>query len=249
MRIDAYMTKQGLCGSRNKAQRLIDEGSVSINGKTIFKASLEVGENDVVRVEPSVVTEYVGRGALKLEHALKFFDIDVNGKCCADIGASTGGFTQCLLMHGASKVYAVDSGSNQLAQILRDDERVVSLENVNARYLAEEALGERVDVVVMDVSFISQTLIYPALCAITKPCCSVITLIKPQFETDGGKIGKNGVVRDEKTRKAAVEKVKRAALSSVFTVCGVTDSPITGGSGNKEFLMCLKRENERKAIE
>jgi len=243
MRIDIYLHENGFCDSRNKAKALIDSGRVSVNNKTIAKASFEVCENDKVKVEPSGQTEFVGRGGLKLEHAFEVFSIDAKDKICADIGASTGGFTQCLLLHGAKKVYAIDSGTGQLAKKLCDDERVVSLEGVNARYLTSETLGgERPSLIVMDVSFISQTLLFPAILDISESKAYVVTLVKPQFEVGRSGLGKNGVVKDEKLRKKALLDVSDFALACGFDILGTSLSPITGQSGNTEYLLYLRKK-------
>ena len=180
MRLDVFLTTEGLASTRSKAQKFIDEGRVIVNGVVVSKSSFDVCENDSVSVADSDKNEYVGRGGYKLEHALKCFDIDCNNKICLDIGASTGGFTQCLLMNGANRVYAVDSGKGQLASELLCDERVVSIEGFNARNLVCETIdGNYAEIVVMDVSFISQKLLYPAILRVAKSNADVITLIKP----------------------------------------------------------------------
>lgn len=244
MRIDIYLHEKGFCTSRNKAKALIEQQRVNINGKIASKVSEEVKSDDVITVLPSEETEFVGRGGLKLEHAIKVFGIDVQGKVCADIGASTGGFTECLLNHGAKKVFAVDSGNGQLAQKLREDMRVISLEGVNARFITPETFGgERVNVCVMDVSFISQTLLYPAILGICQSNSDVVTLVKPQFEAGKANIGKHGIVKEEKVRKKVLEDTISFAKQCGFEFVDCTESPIKGGSGNIEYLLHLKTQN------
>ncbi len=243
MRLDLFLFEKNLCCSRTRAKALVTMGAVKVNGKVIDKASFEVPENAIVKISDVPLNSFVGRGALKLEHALEVFSVNVEDKICADIGASTGGFTQSLLNRGAKCVFAVDSGTNQLAEVLRQDTRVISLENTNARYLTQDMLGTQVDIIVMDVSFISQTVLYPAILNIAKLPCDIITLVKPQFETHSkSKLGKKGVIKDEKTQKQALNNVKECALLSGFKILGECDSPITGGSGNKEFLLHLRLE-------
>lgn len=242
MRIDRFLAENGYCESRTRAQRLIEENRVLIDGRVCRKPSEEMDENRTVTVLPSQHAEYVSRGGYKLQAALDAFSIDVNGLCAADLGASSGGFCDCLLQRGAAKIYAVDCGSGQLAAKLRTDSRIVSMENTNARTLTAEMLGEKVDLCVMDLSFISQTLIYPAVCRIIKSGGTVVTLIKPQFEVGRAFIGKNGVVKNEKARNAAVERVLQNAAEFGLISRGVIPSPITGGDGNTEYLSVLRYE-------
>lgn len=238
MRADTYLFEKGYVSSRTKAKELIDSGRVSVNGKAVIKPSAEISESDSVKVAPSDKTEFVGRGGLKLEAALDYFNVSPCGLICADIGASTGGFTDCLLKRGAKKVYAIDSGTGQLAPELRADERVVSLEGVNARYIASDDIsGDTADVVVMDVSFISQKLLYPAIKNIAADGAHIITLIKPQFEAGRENIGKNGIVKDEKTRLKVIEDIIENASMFGFESQGHIISPIKGGSGNTEYLI------------
>lgn len=239
--MDLFLVEQKMCDSRTKAQAIIKEGRTSVNGKTVEKTSFEVTETDVVEIKHQEKDDFVGRGANKLEHTFTAFDYSPEGKVCLDIGSSTGGFTQCLLNHGATKVYAVDSGKGQLAVSLLNDERVVSIEGFNARNLTTEQLdGNKVDIVVMDVSFISQKLLYPAILSVANSGADVITLIKPQFEAGRQNIGKKGIVKDEKVRKQVVNDVIEFAKLSGFEYIAHTDSPITGADGNKEFLLHLK---------
>lgn len=240
MRLDIYLTQNNFADSRTKAKSIIEDNRVSVNSKTVSKASFEVCDSDEITVAASETTEYVGRGGLKLEKALFEFNVNPSGLICADIGASTGGFTECLLNSGAKKVYAVDSGTNQLAKKLKDDLRVVSMEGTNARNLDESSLGEKVSLVVMDVSFISQTLLYPAIKRIIHENCNIITLVKPQFEVGRANIGKHGIVKDEKIRAKALENVIETAKSFGFSYENHILSPIKGGDGNVEYLLHLK---------
>lgn len=241
MRIDTYLFQNGFCKSRSRAQKAIAENRVIVNGKAISKASFEVEDDDKVEISEASYTEFVGRGGNKLEHALEVFKINVDGKICVDIGASTGGFTQCLLMRGAELVFAVDSGKGQLASELLCDKRVVSIEGFNARNLTcDELSGNKADIVVMDVSFISQKLLYDAVLRVANKNADVVTLIKPQFEAGKANIGKKGIVKDEKVRKRVVEDIIAFAKQSGFECVSHTDSPILGGDGNAEFLLHLR---------
>ncbi len=242
MRIDAYLYQNGYSKSRTKAKELIEAGKVSVDGKACIKPSFEIDEKTAkVAVRKSESDGYVGRGGIKLAYALEKFGIDVNGKTCVDIGASTGGFTEVLLKNGAKKVYAVDSGTGQLAEKLKDDERVVSMENFNARNLELTDIGGKAaEIAVMDVSFISQKLIYPALKRICAKNADIITLIKPQFEAGRENIGKNGIVKDEKVILSVIGDIKKHVLDMGFEVKGLEKSPIKGGSGNTEYLIYLK---------
>ena len=241
MRLDLYLSVNGFCDSRSKAQTLIQENRVLVNKKVITKASFEIVESDEVAIMPSDKIEFVGRGGNKLEHAIEKFNIMSDGRICLDIGASTGGFTQCLLNHGAQCVYAVDSGTNQLAKSLLCDERVISIEGFNARNLTVDDLdGNFMDVIVMDVSFISQKLLYPAILRVAKSGCDVVTLIKPQFEAGRQHVGKKGIVKDAKVRNKVVEDIISFAKESGFEYLNHIESPITGGDGNVEYLLHLR---------
>ncbi|MBE6647000.1 MAG: TlyA family RNA methyltransferase [Ruminococcaceae bacterium] len=241
MRADTYLSQNGYAESRTRAARLISEGKVLLDGKTVQKASEEIceGEHTVVITENDL---FVGRGGLKLSAALEQFKIDVAGKKCIDVGASTGGFTDCLLQNGAAFVYAIDSGRGQLHPKLLSDERVVNIEGYNARALSRDELGV-FDVAVMDVSFISQTLIHPALSDVLCDGAVFISLIKPQFESGRSALGKNGIVKDAKDREGAIKKVLQSAIMNHFEPIGIINSPIEGGDGNREYLACfVKRE-------
>ena len=243
MRADVYLTSTGHAVSRSRAKELIESGGVTVDGRLLKKASEEISEG-AHTVEVSNEPSYVGRGGLKLEAALDAFSVDVNGISALDIGASTGGFTDCLLQRGAAKVWAVDSGSGQLALPLRNDPRVISMENCNARYLTPESLGGVADLIVMDVSFISATLILPQFPRLLSEKGSAICLIKPQFEVGKAWIGKGGIVKDKKARRMAVEKVLDAGRLACLKPVGLIPSPIEGGDGNREFLVWFAREKE-----
>ena len=239
MRLDAFLAEKGLVKSRTRAAEMIKNGLVTVNGKTAAKPSLEVDEGDEISVKDEENT-FVGRGGLKLEGALKEFSLDVGGKICADIGASTGGFTDCLLSHGAKHVYAVDAGHGQLDEKLISDSRVTNLEGINARYMTDDTLPEKCTVAVMDLSFISQTLVLPALTKIITPDADVVTLIKPQFECGRAALSKNGIVKDKKQHIMAIRSVTSAAVSCGLMPQKIALSPIKGGDGNREFLLYAK---------
>jgi 23S rRNA (cytidine1920-2'-O)/16S rRNA (cytidine1409-2'-O)-methyltransferase len=235
IRLDLWMVGHGLAGTREKAQALIMAGEVTLNGQKALKASQPA--DDDARVEVLSRPKYASRGGLKLEAALVHFRIDVTGFVCADFGSSTGGFTDCLLQAGALRVHAIDVGTNQLDWKLRNDERVVVHEGVNARYTELPDLGEPVDIAVCDVSFISATLIVPAMVRVLKPGAGcLVILVKPQFEVGKGQVGKGGIVRDPAQHAESCEKV-RACVEALGFVTEIMDSPITGAEGNKEFLL------------
>lgn len=234
---------RGLSDSREQARRLILAGEVRAEGVDgILKPGQKVAD-DIglsVRARP----RFVGRGGFKIEKALDAFGLDPSGLVALDAGASTGGFTDCLLQRGAEKVYAYDVGKNQLAWKLRSDPRVVSREGFNIRYMEPEDLPEKVDLVVIDVSFISLTMILPPVFRVLKPDGSVVCLIKPQFELQKDQVGKGGVVREPEHHAEAVEKIRRFAVDELGqTWCDCTESPISGGDGNKEFLAWLRPNN------
>lgn len=239
MRIDVYLTENNYFESRKKASDSVKAGNVLVNGKSITKPSFDVCDSDDILIVGETL-RYVGRGGLKLEGAIKAFFLDLKDKVCADIGSSTGGFTDCMLQNGAKRVYAVDSGKDQLHVSLRNDSRVVCMEGVNARYLAATDLGERCDFVTMDVSFISQTLLYEAVSSILAEDGIFVSLIKPQFEAGKENLGKNGIVRSESVRTAVCEKIKEKALEYGLEVVKIIDSPILGGDGNKEYLALFR---------
>lgn len=244
MRLDSYLADKGLAKSRTFAKELIDKKYVTVDGKTITKASFDVTEEMTVCVTGTPY-EYVGRGGLKLEAALDSFEINPNGFVCVDIGASSGGFTDCLLKRGADKVFAVDSGSGQLDEKLRSDSRVVNIENFNARVLSPETLGTLCDIAVMDVSFISQTLILDSVKGVLKPDGVYVGLVKPQFECGKEGLSKGGIVKDKKIMRKAIEKVCDYAESIGLGITGLIKSPVTGGDGNTEFLISANPDKKR----
>ena len=245
MRLDVYLSEKNLTKSRAAAAALIKAGAVSVNGKIVEKSAFEVGENDDVKIVGETL-KYVGRGGLKLEKALEIGKIDLSGKTCLDIGASTGGFTDCMLQNGAKTVYAVDVGTNQLDEKLRNDARVISLENTDIR---DFFLNSEADFIGADVSFISLKLVLPHVFRLLKNGGKAAVLVKPQFEAGSSSVGrkalsKKGVVTDEKARLKIVAEVRDFAEQCGFTVLLTEKSPITGGSGNVEYLMILEKQNE-----
>jgi len=218
------------------------EGVVYVNGQKIDKAGSQIKNDDQIDVKDSVL-KYVSRGGLKLQSALMNFEIDVTGMVALDVGASTGGFTDCLLQHGALKVYALDVGYGQLDWKLRNDDRVVLMEKVNARHLQSKDIPERVDLIVMDVSFISLTKIIPVASQFLKPGGILIALIKPQFEVGRGEVGKGGIVRKETKHHEVVNKIKEHLVELQFVIIGDIPSPILGTQGNKEFLIAAKKHS------
>ena len=235
-RIDRLLVERGLADSREKAQAMIMAGEVLAGEQKITKAGYKVDAAADLRVL-AARPKYVSRGGLKLEAALESFGIDIDGKVCLDIGSSTGGFTDCLLQHGARKVYAVDVGTAQLDWKIRQDPRVVIRECVNARYLTSDAIPEAVDFACCDVSFISVTLILPTLPPLMKPGAGLVVLAKPQFEVGKGEVGKGGIVRDPLLHRQAVDKVAEAVRALGFRKVRERESPILGAEGNKEFLI------------
>jgi 23S rRNA (cytidine1920-2'-O)/16S rRNA (cytidine1409-2'-O)-methyltransferase len=242
-RIDKLLVERGLAESRTKAQALVMAGVVLVNEQRVEKPSDQFGTDAPIRVKHAddPASRYVGRGGIKLEAALREFELDVNGAVCLDVGASTGGFTDCLLQNGARKVFAIDVGHNQLDWRLRNDPRVEVREGVNARYLHPDDFPAKFDLAVMDVSFISATMVLPAIVPFVKEGGAIVTLIKPQFEVGRGEVGGGGIVRDPEKRAQAVEKVNQCATSLRLHVAGVIESPIQGAEGNVEFLALYKR--------
>ena len=242
-RIDKILVERGLAESRTKAQALIIAGVVLANEQRISKPSDLISTDAEIRIkgagDPS--SRYASRAGLKLEAALNHFHIDVRNLVCLDIGASTGGFTDCLLQHGASRVVSVDVGHNQLDWRLRSDPRIDVREGVNARYLTSEDFDNKFDLAVMDVSFISATKIIPAIVDLLTETGSLIVLIKPQFEVGRGEVGSGGIVRDPQKHVRVVEEVNTAAAELGLRVAGVIQSPITGADGNIEFLALYHR--------
>lgn len=239
MRLDVYIFESGQAESRTEAKSFITQGAVAVDGRAVTKPSFDVTDAMTVSVDRSS-KKYVSRGGLKLEHALAAFGVSPLGKACIDIGASTGGFTDCLLQNGAAHVTAVDSGSLQLVASLKADKRVTSLENFNARYMSADDFEERFDLAVMDVSFISATYIIPAVREVLKPDGDFVCLVKPQFELGRAALGKGGIVKDDGLRQSALDKVIKFSECHGFYAAGISDSPISGGDGNKEFLVHFK---------
>ena len=241
MRIDVFLSESGILSSRTEAKRFIEEGAVYVDGTQILKSSFDVaGLEDKVFVDKSV-KKYVSRGGIKLKGALESFSVSVAGKKCIDVGASSGGFTDCLLQEGATHVIAVDSGSGQIASILRSDSRVTVIENYNARYMSAADFEYAPELAVMDVSFISATYIIPAVMQVLASEGDFICLIKPQFEVGRSGVGKGGIVKDRAVRDAAVARVIEFAKSVGFEHLGLITSPILGGDGNTEFLAHFRK--------
>ena len=243
IRLDKLLVDRGLAASRERAQALILAGKVLVDDQKLEKAGAQVTDECVIRLLGEDL-KYVSRGGLKLERALDHWKIEVARKLCLDVGASTGGFTDCLLQRGAAKVIAVDTGYGQMDFKLRQDARVRLLEKMNARYLTREAVGEIVDLIVMDVSFISATLVLPAVIGAAFPESSeecsgrqIIVLVKPQFEAGREHVGKGGIVRDGDAQMAAVERVRESLLKLGVRCTDMIESPILGAEGNREFLL------------
>ena len=243
IRIDKLLVERGLAASRERAQALILAGKVLVDDQKLEKAGAQVSAECVIRLLSDDL-KYVSRGGLKLERALEHWSIAVTGKICLDVGASTGGFTDCLLQSGASQVIAVDTGYGQMDFRLRQDARVRLLEKTNARYLTREAVGVPANFIAMDVSFISATLVLPAVISAAFPASpderggrQIVVLVKPQFEAGREHVGKGGIVRDQAAQLAAVEKVRTALQSLGALQTDTIDSPILGAEGNREFLL------------
>lgn len=252
LRLDKLLLDRGLVPSRERAQALVLAGKVLVNGQKIEKSGATVDDSSEIRLLGDDL-KYVGRGGLKLERALQHWNIDVRERVCIDVGASTGGFTDCLLQHGAARVIAVDTGQGQIAFQLRQDPRVRLLEKTNARYLTREQLGEVADFIAVDVSFISATLVVPAVISAafpqnknrnedagTRRGRELVVLVKPQFEVGRDRVGKGGIVRDAVAQQQAVEKVKVAVQALGPGFIDVIESPILGAEGNREFLLYAK---------
>ena len=234
-RLDVLLTEQGYADTRSKAQAIIMAGQVYVNGQKADKPGISYEETVQLEVRGDVCP-YVSRGGLKLEKALRDFGVKPEGFVCSDSGASTGGFTDCLLQQGAKKVFAIDVGYGQLDWKIRSDERVVVMERTNIRYVTLEDLGEPLDLSVVDVSFISLSIVLPAIKNLLKSTGQVLCLIKPQFEAGRDKVGKKGVVRDPETHKEVLDSFVALADTLGFTILGLTFSPVKGPEGNIEFL-------------
>ena len=247
-RLDVLLTEQGLQESRQKAQATIMSGLVFVNGQRVDKPGTAVANDAQIEVRGRALP-YVSRGGLKLEKAMKCFPLTPKGKVCMDIGASTGGFTDCMLQNGAVKVYAVDVGYGQLAWSLRTDERVVNMERTNIRNVTLDQLAEPIEFFSVDVSFISLHHIFPVAQAITTPDAMGVCLVKPQFEAGREKVGKNGVVRDPATHREVLHNAMGYAAANGFKVCGLDFSPVKGPEGNIEYLMFVQKSDEPGALD
>jgi 23S rRNA (cytidine1920-2'-O)/16S rRNA (cytidine1409-2'-O)-methyltransferase len=238
IRLDKLMVDQGLAASRQRAQAMIMAGSVLVDGQMMDKSGHLVSDHAQIILKGEILP-YVSRGGLKLQKAITEFNISPNGWVCLDVGASTGGFTDCLLQHGASHVYAVDVGYGQLAWQLRQDKRVTAIERMNIRNMPQDMLPEQVDLVTIDVSFISLKIVVPAVLKFMKKTAEIIALIKPQFEVGKGKVGKGGVVRDPAQHESIIHELRDFFVENGFVCLSVIPSPILGPSGNREFLIHL----------
>jgi len=241
LRLDQLLVRKGLFASREQARRAIMAGDVMVGTRIAPKPSELLEEHAAITVKPT--RKYVGRGALKLEAALDHFQIDVRRKTALDIGASTGGFTDCMLQRGAEKVYAVDVGHGQLDWKLRNDPRVIVLEKVNARFLSHEHIPEVVDLCVIDVSFISLTLILPNAFDLITPAGMILALIKPQFELQRSEVGRGGIIRDPGLHRNAQDKIVAFVTHLGHVVTGIVPSAITGADGNQEFFACMRKRS------
>jgi 23S rRNA (cytidine1920-2'-O)/16S rRNA (cytidine1409-2'-O)-methyltransferase len=239
-RIDQILADRGLADSRAKAQAYIMAGLVTVAGKKIDKPGHKIASDALIELKGKD-HPWVSRGGIKLDHGLQYFDIDVSGMIAMDVGSSTGGFTDVLLTGGADKVYAVDSGTNQLAWKLRQDDRVVVHEQTSARILTDQHIPEKVDIIVCDASFISLVKVLERPLEFANERAILVALVKPQFEAERNDVGKGGVVRDDAVRKAACDKVRDWLIESGWDILGVTESPITGPKGNVEFLIGARK--------
>ncbi|MBR0112487.1 MAG: TlyA family RNA methyltransferase [Clostridia bacterium] len=246
-RLDVAVFERGLAETREKAKALIMAGSVYLNGQKALKGGVNVTEEDLIEVR-GAVNPFVSRGGLKLEKAMKSFGITLEGKTCMDIGASTGGVTDCMLQSGAAKVYAIDVGYGQLAWKLRTDERVVNIERTNFRYVTKEQIPDEPGFASVDVSFISLKKIIPVMKEILSADGEAVCLIKPQFEAGRENIGKKGVVRDKKVHEDVIADISAFALESGFDLIGIDFSPIKGPEGNIEYLMYIKKSEEPQSF-
>ncbi|ACV22687.1 16S/23S rRNA (cytidine-2'-O)-methyltransferase TlyA [Slackia heliotrinireducens] len=240
MRLDVALVERGLEPSRAKAKASIAAGLVFVNGRNVTKASLGVDDGDAIEVQGTACA-YVGRGGLKLEHALRAFGLDIQGMTCVDVGSSTGGFTDCMLSFGAARVFSIDVGHDQLAPKLLADPRVVSLEGIDARSVTSETLGGPADFAATDVSFISLDKVLTPMAGMIREGASAVCLIKPQFEAGRTALNKKGVVKDVRVHQSVIEQVLSEAQCAGFTVCGLDFSPISGGDGNIEYLMHIRK--------
>lgn len=243
-RLDVLLIERGFFESREKAKAVIMAGEVFVNGQREDKAGSKFAKDADIEVKGKLL-KYVSRGGLKLEKAVEVYGIDLVDKVCIDIGSSTGGFTDCMLQHGAVLVYAIDVGTNQLAWKLREDPRVVSMEKTNIRYVTEEQLPKKADFSSVDVSFISLTKVLPSAICLLKEGAEMVCLIKPQFEAGREKVGKKGVVRDFAVHREVIEMVVNFSIELNFLIKGLTFSPVKGPEGNIEYLLYMEKQKER----
>ncbi len=246
-RLDVALVEQGFCESREKAKSLIMAGIVFVNNQKSDKAGNVIKPDDVIEVRGETL-KYVSRGGLKLEKAMKVFDLRLDGFVCADIGASTGGFTDCMLQNGAGKVYAIDVGYGQLAWKLRTDERVINLERTNFRYVTEAEVPDALDFASVDVSFISLSLILPVMRKLLKEGGRAVCLIKPQFEAGKENVGKKGVVREKSVHIAVINKIIDLVRENEFSLLGLDFSPVKGPEGNIEYLCYIKKDDKAERL-
>lgn len=242
-RLDAAVFEQGFCDSREKAKTLIMAGVVYVNNQKADKPGMQIKDDDSIEVRSNPL-KYVSRGGLKLEKAMSSFDIKLDGLVCADIGASTGGFTDCMLQNGAKKVYSIDVGYGQLAWKLRTDPRVVNMERTNFRYVTKEQVPDELSFASVDVSFISLSLIVPVMRTLMRNDAYAVCLIKPQFEAGRDKIGKKGVVRDKSVHIEVVDNIIGMMLNNGFSVSGLDYSPVKGPEGNIEYLILVQKSDQ-----
>jgi len=242
MRLDVFLSENGYVKSRETAKRMITEGGVTVNGKVCTKASADIKPEDKIEL-CAPLPKYVGRGGLKLEKALESFKISVKGLVCVDIGASTGGFTDCMLQNSAEYVYAVDVGHGQLDEKLLSDPRVKNMEGINVRDVTASDFDRRIDFISADVSFISLKKVIPVMYGLLKENGRAVMLVKPQFECGKSEIGKNGIVRSEKVHRAVLSDIMSFCHSSGFSVMGADFSPIQGGDGNIEYLLYVSKDS------
>lgn len=247
-RLDVLLVKRNLASSREKAKAVIMSGNVFVDGQREDKAGTAFSEDVQIELKGHAMP-YVSRGGLKLEKAMKEFDVTVEGKVCTDVGSSTGGFTDCMLQNGARKVFAIDVGRGQLDWKLRQDERVVCMEKTNIRYVTPEDLGEPIEFSTIDVSFISLTKVLPPIRDYLVPDGEIVALIKPQFEAGREKVGKKGVVREKTTHHEVIEKIRSYVQMIGFEIRNLTYSPIKGPEGNIEYLIHLRKREESQAAE
>lgn len=247
MRLDLFAVENGLIKSRERAKEMIKGGNVTVNGRVVTKASFDVVDTDKIEITGGELP-YVGRGGLKLEAAINAFKIRLDGLVCIDIGASTGGFTDCMLKNNAAKVYAVDVGHGQLDETLCADSRVVNMEKTNIKDVSSDFFDDKIDFISVDVSFISITQVFPKIYELLSGEYAVV-LIKPQFEAGRSNIGKNGIVKDKKVHCSVIKQVSVSAAENGLSSVGIIPSPITGGDGNIEYLLYLRKISEGKAAE